>query len=134
MGVQAVSEVTQLLRAWCGGDHAALDRLIPLVYSELHRQAHRFMRHEPAGHVLQTTALVNETYLKLIDANQVEWQNRALFFAISAKLMRQILVDFARSRRYKKRQAAITNNRIDINGGRCSQLQPLPVFLDTLQI
>jgi len=96
-------EVTQLLQLWCRGDQAALDRLIPLVYDELHRRAHRYMQHERAGHVLQTTALVNEVYMQLIDAPKVNWQDRAHFFAISAKLMRQILVDYARAMDSRKR-------------------------------
>ena len=96
-------EVTQLLRAWCSGDRAAMDRLMPLVYEELCRVAHRYMARERAGHVLQTTALVNEVYLQLIDANQVQCQDRFHFFAISANLMRQILVHYARSRDTQKR-------------------------------
>ena len=124
MSAQAPQEVTQLLRAWCDGDEAALDRIIPLVYDELHRLAHRLMLREPAGHVLQTTALVNEAYLRLIDANQIEWQNRAHFFAISANLMRRILVDFARTRRYKKRRAGTPDVQIDFNRGQIAQSQP----------
>ena len=105
MSAEAPKEVTQLLRAWCGGDQAARNRIITLVYDELHRLAHLLMLREPAGHVLQTTALVNKAYLRLIDANQIEWQNPAHFLAVSANLMRRILVDFARTRRYKKRRA-----------------------------
>jgi RNA polymerase sigma-70 factor, ECF subfamily len=97
--------VTKLLLAWNAGEDTALERLIPLVYRELRRLARRYMRGERAGHTLQTTALVNEAYLRLIDSRQVRWQNRAHFFAISAQLMRRILVDFARSRRYQKRGA-----------------------------
>jgi RNA polymerase sigma factor (TIGR02999 family) len=96
-------EVTQLLLAWSRGDKAALDRLIPLVSAELHRLAHHYMRRERAGHTLQTTALVNEAYVRLVDASRVEWRDRAHFFAVSANLMRRILVDFARKRRYQKR-------------------------------
>jgi len=96
-------EVTQLLQAWRGGDQSALDRLIPLIHAELHRLAHHYMLRERLGHTLQTTALVNEAYLRLVDASQVAWQNRAHFLAISANLMRRILVDFARSRGYQKR-------------------------------
>jgi len=92
-----------MLMAWSNGDEAALERLIPLVYKELHRLAHRYLGRERIGHTLQTTALVHEAYLRLIDWNNVEWQNRAHFFAISAQLMRRILVDFARSRRFAKR-------------------------------
>ncbi len=96
-------EVTQLLRAWSEGDPAALDRLIPLVQAELRRRATRYMRRERVGHTLQTTALVHEAYLRLVDAQGVRWQNRGHFFAIAARLMRQILVDFARERGYRKR-------------------------------
>jgi RNA polymerase sigma factor (TIGR02999 family) len=96
-------EVTQLLQAWSQGEESALHRLIPLVHEELHRLAHHYMGREQPGHVLQTTALVNEAYLRLTGSKRQAWQNRAHFFAISAKLMRQILVDFARSRRRQKR-------------------------------
>jgi RNA polymerase sigma factor (TIGR02999 family) len=95
-------DVTQLLLAWSAGDPTALDRLMPLVYAELHRLARRSMRGERADHPLQTTALVNEAYLRLIDAQQVQWKNRAHFFAIAARLIRQILVDEARKRDYQK--------------------------------
>jgi RNA polymerase sigma factor (TIGR02999 family) len=89
-------EITRLLVAWSDGDQAALDKLVPLVYDELRRLARRYMNRESPGHLLQTTALVNEAYMRLIDADQVKWQNRAHFFAISARVMRRILVDFAR--------------------------------------
>ena len=97
------SVVTGLLLAWRAGDDAALERLIPLVHAELHRIAKGFMRKERAGHTLQTSALVNEAYLRLLDAPSVDWQNRAHFFAVSASLMRRILVDFARGRQARKR-------------------------------
>jgi RNA polymerase sigma factor (TIGR02999 family) len=96
-------EVTGLLRAWSDGDQAALEKLMPLVYAELHRLAKRHLRHEQAGHTLQTSALVNEAYLRLVDAHGVRWQNRAHFFAVSAQIMRRILVDFARARQNLKR-------------------------------
>ena len=96
-------EVTQLLIDWSNGDRAALDRLMPLVYEELRRLANRYMRRERAGHTLQTTALINEAYLRLIDQQNVPWQNRAHFFAISAQLMRRTLVDHARSHASAKR-------------------------------
>jgi RNA polymerase sigma factor (TIGR02999 family) len=96
-------EVSLMLRAWRGGDKSALDKLMPLVYEELRRLAHRYMAKEKAGHTLQTTALVNEAYLRLVDLKRIEWQDRAHFFAISANLMRRILVDFARSRGYQRR-------------------------------
>lgn len=95
--------VTGLLLAWSDGDQAALEKLIPLVYAELHRLARRYMRREVAGHTLQTSALVNEAYLRLIDAHRVRWQNRSHFFAVSAQLMRRILVDFARARQSLRR-------------------------------
>jgi RNA polymerase sigma-70 factor (ECF subfamily) len=96
-------EITQLLLAWNDGDAQALDRLMPLVQCELHRLAHRYMAGERIGHPLQTTALVNEAYLRLIDSSRVRWQNRAHFFAVSAQLMRRILVDVARARKKLKR-------------------------------
>jgi RNA polymerase sigma factor (TIGR02999 family) len=96
-------EVTQLLQAWSGGDEQALGELIPLIHKELHRLARRYMAGESPGHTLQTTALVNEAYLRLVDVKNVNWQNRAHFFGVSAQVMRRILVDFARSRRSLKR-------------------------------
>jgi RNA polymerase sigma-70 factor (ECF subfamily) len=90
--------VTQLLIAWNNGDQSALDKLAPLVHAELHRLARRYMRQERVGHLLQPTALVNEAYIRLIDWKDVEWKNRAHFFAVSAQMMRRILVDFARQR------------------------------------
>ena len=96
-------DVTQLLLDWGNGNQAALERLMPLVDRELHKLAHHYMRRETPGHTLQTTALVNEVYLKLIDQRHVHWKNRAHFFALSAQLMRRILVDHARARKYAKR-------------------------------
>jgi RNA polymerase sigma factor (TIGR02999 family) len=106
-------EVTQLLKAWGTGDDKALDRLTPVVQQELHRLAHRCMSRERPGHTLQTTALVNEVYLRLVDVNAVEWQDRAHFFAISARMMRRILTDFARSRNYQKRGAGAVQVSFD---------------------
>lgn len=103
MTIPSTQEVTAMLVAWSDGDKSALERLIPLVHDELHRLAHRYMNGERPGHMLQTTALVNEAYLRLVDSSHVRWQNRAHFFAVSAQLMRRILVDFARSRNYLKR-------------------------------
>ena len=97
------SELTQLLVDWRRGDKAALDKLMPLVYQELRRIARRYMRGERAGHSLQSAALVNEAYLRLIDIKRIDWQNRAHFFAMAAQLMRRTLVDHARSRNYAKR-------------------------------
>jgi len=96
-------EISLLLRACRGGDRAALDKLMPIVYDELHRRAHNYMVHERAGATLQTTALVNEAYLRLVDLKSIDWHDRAHFFAIAATFMRRILVDFARSRGYQKR-------------------------------
>jgi len=96
-------EVTQLLVAWSNGNQAALEKLLPLVYDELHRLAHQYMNRERPGHTLQTSGLVNEAYLRLVDQREVHWQNRAHFFGIAAQMMRRILVDYARSRRYAKR-------------------------------
>src|SRR5262245_7700880 len=92
-GTPSPQEVTRLLRAWGAGDEAALAALVPLVHAELKRQAKRYMRGEGPGHPLQTTALVNEAYLRLVGAREVQWQNRAHFFAVSARLIRQVLVD-----------------------------------------
>jgi len=96
-------ELTQLLIAWGNGDEAAREELMPLVYGELHRLAHGYMGKERLDHTLQTSALVNEAYLRLIDQKKVQWQNRAHFFGIAARMMRRILVDYARNRRYAKR-------------------------------
>jgi RNA polymerase sigma factor (TIGR02999 family) len=101
------AQVTLLLRKWQGGDRAALDRLIPLVYDELHVIASRHMGHEWRDGTLQTTGLVNEAYLKLVDQRDVDWQNRAHFFAIAAQVMRRILLDHARRRLREKRGAGI---------------------------
>ena len=105
--------VTELLLAWRAGDDGALDRLMPLVYNELHRLARRYMAAEQTGHPLQTTALVHEVYLRLIDANGIEWQDRAHFYAICARLMRRILIDFARSRNYQKRGAGFAHIQLE---------------------
>jgi len=99
----STEQVTQLLKAWRGGEQSALEKLGPLVQRELHRLAHRYMARETPGHTLQTTALVNEVYLRLVNVNEVSWQDRAHFFAISARMMRRILTDFARSRNYPRR-------------------------------
>ena len=100
-------QVTHLLRAWGEGEQGALDELVPLVYQELHRLARRYMSQERPGHTLQTTALVNEAYLRLVDTTLAGWQNRTHFYAICAQVMRRILVDWARSRQAQKRGAAV---------------------------
>ena len=96
------NDISQLLRAWTEGDQRALGELTPVVYAELHRLAHRCMRRERPGHSLQTTALVNEAYLRLVDYTRMQWQNRAHFFAVSAQLMRRILVEHARRHNIKR--------------------------------
>jgi RNA polymerase sigma factor (TIGR02999 family) len=96
-------DVTTLLQQWRGGDEAALRYLIPLVHDELRRIARRHMRGQPAGHTLQASALVNEVYIRLVDVQQVRWQDRAHFLAMASRLMRRVLVDIARSKRYQKR-------------------------------
>jgi len=96
-------EITELLLAWSSGEVSALDKLIPLVYAELHRLAHRYMRDQPVTHTLQTSALINEAYLRLIDCSRVRWQDRAHFLAVAARAMRRILVDYARSRKSLRR-------------------------------
>jgi len=116
MSGHSPKEVTQLLHAWRGGDRAALNRLIPLIHDELHRLAHIYMLRERVGHTLQTTALLNEAYLRLVDANQIPFENRTHFFAVSANLMRRILVDFARSRGYQKRGGNIV--KVEFEDGR----------------
>lgn len=103
MQTPSPKEITRLLVAWGDGDESALEGLTPLVYEELRRLAHHYMGRERPGHTLQTTALVNEAYVRLIDWKHVHWQNRAHFFGVAAQLMRRILVDFARARGYAKR-------------------------------
>jgi RNA polymerase sigma factor (TIGR02999 family) len=97
------AEITRLLKAWGRGDSTALDRLTPLVYEQLHRMARSYMRNERPGHTLQATALVNEAYLRLVDTRDLDWTDRANFFAVCARVMRRILVDAARSRAAIKR-------------------------------
>lgn len=130
------NEVTRLLRAWREGDQAAMESLVPLVYDELRRLAKSYMRRERAGHSLQTTALVHEAYLKLIDASQVDWQNRAHFFGIAARLMRQILVASARKRGYIKRgqgaQQVSLDETMAIRDGRDEELVALNEALNAL--
>jgi len=96
-------EITRMLQEWNGGKQEALDTLLPLVYEELHRQASRYLRRERPDHTLQTTALIHEAYMKLVDQREVNWQNRAHFFGIAAQMMRRILVDYARQRHRAKR-------------------------------
>jgi RNA polymerase sigma-70 factor (ECF subfamily) len=115
MGAASSHEVTGLLQAWGRGDEEALQKLVPLVYEQLHAAARRHMVRERRGHTLQTTALIHETYLRLVDVRRIKWQNRAHFLAICAQLMRRILIDFARSRRYQKRGGAAREVDFDEN-------------------
>jgi RNA polymerase sigma-70 factor, ECF subfamily len=113
MALPSTHEVTQLLKAWTTGDDRALEKLTPLVYEQLHRVAQRYMAGERSGHILQTTALVNEVYLRLVDCERVNWQDRVHFLAVSAQLMRRILIDFARSSGYQKRGGGAPHMSLD---------------------
>ena len=106
-------EITELLISWGNGDRAALDQLIPLVFADLKEIAHRRLRSERQGHTLQTTALVNEVYLKLVNERDLQWQNRAHFFAVAARLIRNILVDYARTKNYAKRGGGAVHVTLD---------------------
>jgi RNA polymerase sigma factor (TIGR02999 family) len=107
MALRSSHEITQLLKAWTAGDEQALEKLTPVVYQELHRVARRCMAGQRPGHPFQTTDLVNEAYLRLVNCAQMNWQHRAHFFAMSAQLMRRILIDIARSRGYQKRGGGV---------------------------
>jgi len=109
----STSQVTQLLRAWNEGDQSALEKLMPIVYDELRRMARRYMAYERPGHTLQTTALVNEAYVRLVDSAHANWQNRIHFFAVCAQAMRRILVDWARSRQAMKRGGELRPLQLD---------------------
>src|SRR5215475_5079296 len=130
------SETTQLLRAWAGGDQNAFDQLTPRIYNELRRIAGRFMRDERPGRTIDTTALVHEAYLKLIDVTNVDWQHRAHFFAISAQIMRHILLDRARRRLSAKRGGALPRVNLDelsdVGSGRARELIALDDALNAL--
>jgi RNA polymerase sigma factor (TIGR02999 family) len=129
-------EVTELLRRWRNGDKEALNKLTPLVYDELHRLAHQYIKRERLGHTLQTTALVNEAYLRLVDQNDVEWQSRAHFFAVSAQVMRHILVDYARQHASAKRGGRIERVTLDdqatVSRERASELVALDEAMQAL--
>ena len=129
-------DVTELLLDWSNGNQAALDQLMPLVYEELHRLAHQYMARERPEHSLQTSALLNEAYLKLVDQKNVHWQNRAQFFGIAAKLMRQILVDHARQRHRIKRGGDARHVPLDeavvVSPARAAEMMALDDALETL--
>ena len=131
----APGDISQLLGAWRDGDRSALDRLTPIVYNELRRLARRYMKGERPGHSLQTAALVNEAYMRLVDYKRMQWQNRAHFFSVSAQLMRRILVEHAR-RRNLKRGGAIQHVSLEeaavVGGGRPTDLVALDDAMNTL--
>ncbi len=130
MAVPSTHDVTQLLKAWTGGDEQALEKLTPLVYEQLHRIARHCMAGQRSRNVLQTTALVNEVYLQLVDCSQMNWQDRAHFFAMSAHLMRRILIDFARSRGSQKRGGGALLISLDEAPSVCKEPDPNLVALD----
>ena len=135
MSEASPNDITELLLAWREGKPDALEALTPLVYAELRRLAHRYMAGERVGHTLQSTALVNEAYLRLVDSSRVQWQNRAHFFAVSAQLMRRILVDFARSRQYAKRGGkapVLSLDEVPLVSEECAQLADLDDALTAL--
>ena len=113
VGEESSGEITNLLRAWSGGDQAALDRLAERVYPELRRMARRYMKNERQANTLQSTGLVNEVYLRLVDVRRVDWRERAQFYAMAAQMMRRILVDAARARASKKRGGSAAKVNID---------------------
>jgi len=131
----AVGDVSKLLLAWSDGDRRALDQLTPIVYKELHRLARRYMQRERPGHSLQTTALVHEAYMRLVDYKRMQWQNRAHFFAVSAQVMRRILVEHAR-RRNLKRGGALQHVSLEeaavVGGGRATDLVALDDAMNAL--
>jgi RNA polymerase sigma factor (TIGR02999 family) len=136
MATPSSQEITQLLLAWSDGDQAALEKLTPLVYAELRRLAKGYMFGERPGHTLQTTALINEAYMRLIDWKNVRWQGRAHFFGVAAQVMRRILVDFARARHYAKRGGAAAQVSLDeavtIHEDRSAELIALDEALKSL--
>jgi len=129
-------QVTQLLVAWGKGDELARDQLMSLVYEELHRLAHRYMKRESPGHTLQTSALVNEAFVRLVDQKHVRWQNRAHFFCIAAQMMRRILVDYARARNYAKRgggaQQISLDERLTVSEGHSAEVVGVHEALEQL--
>jgi RNA polymerase sigma factor (TIGR02999 family) len=136
MTVPSSQEVTQLLLDWRAGDQAALEQLTPLVYAELHRLAARYMRRETPGHTLQTSALVNEAFVRLIEHPQINWQNRTHFFGLAANLMRHILLDHARSQNRAKRgggaQQVLLDETVIVSGERAKELIALDEALNDL--
>jgi RNA polymerase sigma factor (TIGR02999 family) len=136
MSAETPAQITRLLKAWSGGDAAALERLTPAIYDELRRRAHRYMRRERTGNTLQTTALVNEAFLRLVHAASVSWRDRAHFFAVSAQMMRRILVDAARARGSAKRGGGAQRVELDdvaaISAGRHREIVAINDALELL--
>ena len=129
------NEVTDLLVAWSNGDEVAREQLMAVVYQELHRLAHHYMKRESPGHTLQTSALVNEAFLRLVDQRNVQWKNRAHFYGIAAQMMRRILVDYARSRRYAKRGGGVQEISLDeaiVSDARSAEIVALDETLERL--
>jgi RNA polymerase sigma-70 factor (ECF subfamily) len=134
-GEPDVSDISKLLRAWSGGDQNALERLTPIVYGELHRLARRFMDRERSGHSLQATALVNEAYMRLVDYKRMQWRDRAHFFAVSAQLMRRILVEHARRHNLKRGgdvQHVSLEEAAVVGGGKTTDLAALDDAMNAL--
>jgi RNA polymerase sigma factor (TIGR02999 family) len=129
-------DVPQLLTAWSNGDREALNQLMPLVYDELHQMAHRYLRRERVDHTLQTTALVNEAYLKMVGQKELHWQSRAHFFAVASNIMRQILVDYARTQNRARRgghtQQVPLDEALIVSNGRAAELLLLDDALKSL--
>lgn len=136
MTTPSAPDIPQLLTAWSNGDVDALNQLMPLVYDELHQMAHRYLRRERVDHTLQTTALVNEAYLKMVGQRELQWQNRAHFFAVAANVMRQILVDYARAQHRIRRGGAAQQVSLDeallVSNGRAAELLLLDDALHSL--
>jgi len=130
MGEAGHGEVTELLLAWSGGEASALDKVMPLVYAELHRLARQRLWHERAGHTLQTSDLINEAYLRLVDASRVNWQDRAHFLAVSAQAMRRVLVEHARARGSQRRGAGVQRLPLEAAANVHAQQSPDLVKLD----
>jgi len=130
MPLESSQDVTRLLRAWSAGDHQALEKLTPLVYEELHRRARHYVAQERPGHTIQTTALINEVYLRLVDFKGVTWQDRAHFLAVCARMMRRILTDFARARHFQKRGGNVQQVTFDEQMSVCSEPSADLVALD----
>lgn len=138
MTTPSANDITQLLIAWRAGDAAALEALMPLVYQELHRLAHRYLGRDRHGHTLQTTALVNEAYLRLVNQQDLPWHDRVHFFAVAAQMMRRILVDYARARHVQKRGGGARHVALDealeVSDARAAEVVALDEALESLAV